>query len=144
MSLVERDKLILTIIFSIIGFIFLLLIICFLIWRLIRCYRLKIKPRASHEINHLPRLSSYHRQQYQRSQKYISTKFNSNNHHHHPHQRKLKKKRSNTADSALTLSFDSPHLINQNVKNLEKLLQNESTLTANSWLYEETLPKKAT
>jgi hypothetical protein len=58
------------------------------------------------------------------------------------YQRKARRKRSNTNDSAITLSFNPPHLINQNVKNLEKFLNSESTLTANSWLYEETLPKK--
>lgn len=143
MSLVERDKIILTIIFSIIGFIFLLLSICFLIWRIIRYYRLKMKSQNSNDTNHLPPISSYHRQQYQRSQKYVSTKFNMNKTKNNHHQRK-KKKRSNTSDSAITLSFNPPHLINQNVKNLEKLLHNESTLTANSWLYEETLPKRST
>ncbi|UJR27884.1 hypothetical protein I4U23_009149 [Adineta vaga] len=52
------------------------------------------------------------------------------------------KRRFNTNESTITLSFDPPHLINQNVRNLEKLLNNESTLTANSWHYEETFPTR--
>jgi hypothetical protein len=138
MSLAERDKIILTIIFSIIGFIFLVLIICFLLWRIINYYRSKIKHRNSLEENHSPSISPYQRTQYQRSEKYLSTKFDIQNRN----KTKKRTKRSNTNDSAITLSFNPPHLINQNVKNLEKLLHNESTLTANSWLYEETLPKK--
>jgi hypothetical protein len=138
MSLAERDKIILTIIFSIIGFIFLVLIIGFLFWRLIRYYRWKVKHRHSIEGNRSSSVSPYQRVQYQRSEKYLSTKFDIKNRN----KTKKRTKRSNTNDSAITLSFNPPHLINQNVKNLEKLLHNESTLTANSWFYEETLPKK--
>ena len=123
MSLAERDQLILTILFSIIGFILLVFLICCSCWRIIRSYHLKIKQKHQEEI-------------YQR--KYYSNKFRQ------PIYRKTKKrqKRSKTTDSTITMSFNPPHLINQNVKNLEKFLQNESTLTANSWSYEETLPKK--
>jgi hypothetical protein len=130
MSLAERDKIILTIIFSIIGLIFLVLIICFLFWRLIYYYRSKINHRDSIEENRSP----YQRVQYQRSEKYLDIQ--------NRNKTKKRSRRSNTNDSAITLSFNPPHLINQNVKNLEKLFHNESTLTANSWFYEETLPKK--
>jgi hypothetical protein len=136
MSFAERDKIILTIIFSIVGFILIVLIICFLFWRLIRYYRSKSREK---NWNKQYNSSPYYRAQYPRSQKYLSTKFDMNPNHY---QRKARRKRSNTNDSAITLSFNPPHLINQNVKNLEKLFHNESTLTANSWFYEETLPKK--
>ena len=130
MTLTERDQLILTIIFSIVGFVFLLLIISFLFCRLIKYYRMKHQ-RRMHSFNHLrsPPIPIY-----QRSQKPISNKSN--------HRTKKRQKRSNTNDSAITLSFNPPHLINQNVKQLEKFYQNESTLTANSWFFEETLAKK--
>jgi lipopolysaccharide export LptBFGC system permease protein LptF len=134
MSFDVRDKLILTIICSIVGFIFTMLIISLLFWLIIQHYRSKARRMNSNEENNSP---SYQRQQYQRSQKYISNKSNVNNNNN---KKKLKKRRFNTTDSAVTLSFNPPHLINQNVKNLEKLLHNESTLTANSWHYEETFP----
>ncbi|CAF1025511.1 unnamed protein product [Rotaria sordida] len=142
MSLDARDKIIITIILSIVGLICMLLIICFIIWFIIRYYRLKTKRMNSNEENNSPPISSYHRQQYQRTQRFPSIKLNHNNNNIINKKRKRKKRRFNTNDSALTLSFDPPHLINQNVKNLDKLLTSESTLTANSWHYEETLPKK--
>jgi hypothetical protein len=142
MSFAEPDKIILTIIFSIVGSIFIILIICFLFWRIIHHYRSTTKRMNFNEENNSPPISSYHRPQYQRSQKYISNKFNINNNNNNNNKRRKRKRRSNTIDSAITLSFNPPHLINQNVKNLEKILNSESTLTANSWLYEETLPKK--
>jgi len=140
MSLVEHDKIVLIIIFSIIGFTFILLSFCFLLWRIICYYRSKTRRMNFNGENYSRPISSYHRPQYQRSQKYVSTKFDINNNNNK--RRRKRKRRSNTNDSAITLSFDPPHLINQNVKNLEKFLNSESTLTANSWLYEETLPKK--
>jgi uncharacterized membrane protein len=136
MSFDERDKIIITIICSIVSFIFIIIIICFTLWLIIRYCRSKGEDTNSTEENNSPSISSYHRQQYQRSQKISSTILAINN------KRKKKKRRSNTNDSTLTLSFDPPHLINQNVKNLDKLLGNESTLTASSWHYEETLPTK--
>jgi hypothetical protein len=138
MSFDDRDKIILIIICSILGFILILLIICFFLWFIIRSYRRsKAKHKNSNDENSSPPISPYYRQQYQRSKNFPSTKFNINN-----NRRKRKRRRFSTNDSALTLSFDPPHLINQNVKNLDKLLNNESTLTANSWHYEETLPTK--
>jgi len=134
MSLAEHDKIVLIIIFSIIGFTFILLSFCFLFWRIICYYRSKPKRMNFNGENYSRPISSY-----QRSRKYASTKFDINNNNN---RRRKRKRRSNTNDSAITLSFDPPHLINQNVKNLEKFLNSESTLTANSWLYEETLPKK--
>lgn len=127
MTLAERDQLILTIIFSLVGFVFLLLIISFLFCRVIQFYRLKHQ-RHLHSIPHRrsPPIPIY-----QRSQKPTSK-----------HRTKKRQKRSNTNDSAITLSFNPPHLINQNVKQLEKFYQNESTLTANSWFFDETFGKK--
>jgi hypothetical protein len=138
MSFDDRDKIILIIISSILGFILIVLIICFLFWFIIRYYRrLKATQKNSNEDSHSSPISPYYRQQYQRSQNFPSTKLNLNN-----NRRKRKRRRFNTNDSAVSLSFDPPHLINQNVKNLEKLLTHESTLTASSWNYEETLPTK--
>ena len=140
MSLAERDQLILTIIFSIVAFVFLLLIISLLLCRLIRSSQTRSKHRLEQSFEHArvhppPSISIYPRTQYQRSQKYPSkNKFN--------HQSKTRKKRANTNDSVISFSFNPPHLINQNVKHLEKFYQNESTLTANSWFYEQTLAKK--
>jgi hypothetical protein len=141
MSFDERDKIIVTIICSIVGFIFIVLIICLILWFIIRRYRSKSKRMNQNEENISPRIPSYHRQRYQRSQKIPPTNFDHNNNNNN-NIRKKKKRRFNTNDSAITLSFDPPHLINQNVKNLEKLLNSESTLTASSWHYEETLPTK--
>ena len=134
MSLAERDQLILTIIFSIVAFVFLLLIISFLFCRLIQSSRSRTKHRLEHTRPHPPSIAIYPRTSYQRSQKYPSKKFD--------HQTKKRKKRANTNDSAISLSFNPPHLINQNVKHLEKFYQNESSLTANSWFYEQTLAKQ--
>jgi hypothetical protein len=61
-----------------------------------------------------------HRQKYLRSQKPISTTFNNN-------KRKRRNKRYNTNESTISLSFSPPHLINQNVKNLDQLLSNKSS-----------------
>jgi hypothetical protein len=43
-------------------------------------------------------------------------------------QRKKRKRRFNTNDSAISFSFNPPHLINQNVKKLDQLIANESSL----------------
>ncbi|CAF0896895.1 unnamed protein product [Adineta steineri] len=139
MSFDERDKIIITIICGIVSFIFIVIIICFLLRLIIRYYRSKSKHMNSNEENNPSPISTYHRQQYQRSQKHPSTKLITTANHNI---KKNRKRRLNTNESVITLSFDPPHLINQNVKNLEKLLNNESTLTANSWHYEETFPTK--
>jgi hypothetical protein len=61
-----------------------------------------------------------HRQQYQRSQKNLSTMNAMHN------KRKRRKRRFNTNDSTISFSFNPPHLINQNVKNLDQLIPIES------------------
>ncbi|CAF3311413.1 unnamed protein product [Rotaria socialis] len=143
-----RDKIIITVIFSIIGLISIVLIICFLCWFILRHYRSKAERMRSEEENNSPPISPYYRPQYQRSQKFSSTtkihhnSNNTNNISKISNDKRRKKRRFNTNDSALTLSFDPPHLINQNVKNLEQLLSNDSTLTASSWQFEETLPRR--
>ena len=118
MSFAEHDKIILIIIFSIVGFIFILLSICFLLWRIICYYRSKTKHMNSNEkIIHV----QYHR--------IIDNNINVHKNIYQLNliliiiRRKKTKRRLNTNDSAISLSFDPPHLINQNVKNLDKLLQ---------------------
>ena len=140
-----RDKIIITIICSIVGFVSLALIIFFVLWFIIDHYRSKAhKCMNSNEENNSSPLSLYYRRPYRRSQQLPSMKMCFNNHNNNSNNidRRNKKRRFNTNDSVLTLSFDPPHLINQNVKNLDKLLNSESTLTASSWCYEETLPRR--
>jgi cytoskeletal protein RodZ len=103
----EREE-ILVIIFSIIGLVSVLLIISFSIWY-IRRRRSKLPKRP------IPR------QQYQRSEKISSTNVILK-------KRRQRKKRFNTNESAISLSFNPPHLINQNVKNLDRLIVNETSL----------------
>jgi FtsZ-interacting cell division protein ZipA len=111
----DHDKIIVAIVFGVIGIISIIVIICFIIW-LIRRNKLKsIKLKKSFSISH--------RQQFQPSQKLTSIKSNNN-------QRKTKRKRFNTNDSVISLSFNPPHLINQNVKNLDSLRP-----TDRSWPY---------
>lgn len=145
MSFDVRNKIIITIIFGIVGLTSFLLIICFVCWFIIRYYRLKRERIDLKDDNDSPVISSYRRhQQYLRPPHVPSVKISSNinNNFSKSINKKRKKTRFNTNDSALTFTFDAPHLINQNVKNLDKLLSNDSTLTANSWQYEETLPER--
>ena len=135
MSLNERDTLIVIIVCSIVGFFSLLLIICCCFWCVIRHYRLQAKRLNTHEENESPVMASS-RQHYQRSQKLPPSKVD--NHY----LGRKKKRRFNTNDSAITFSFDPPHLINQNVKNLDRLLNTDPTMTARSWHYEQTLPTR--
>lgn len=146
MSFDVSDKITIIIISSIIGVILIVLILSSVIWCIVRHYRLKAQRLNSNEENNSPPIPSYHRQHYQRSNRLPSVKINTDNNTNKNNDNNIKKKkkrrRFNTNESALTLSFDPPHLINQNVKNLEKLLSSESTMTTNSWHYEETFPKK--
>jgi hypothetical protein len=97
----ERGE-ILTIVFSILGSISLVIIIWFIIWL---CYQSKSKKSRQ--------------RQYQRSQK-LSTTYVIRN------KRRQRKRRFDTNDSSISFSFNPPHLINQNVKNLEQLIPAES------------------
>lgn len=102
----EQDK-ILTIVFSVLAFILLVIVISICIWC---CYR---RRRRRHSIIHF-------RQEYhQRKPRQPTNQFIQNRH-------KRRKKRFNTNESAISFSFNPPHLINQNVKNLDQLLANES------------------
>lgn len=114
----DRDKIIITVVFSIVGIIAAILIICFIVWFL---FRHKSK---SHIRPKNPSLS--YRPQYERSQSLSVTKFDNN-------KRRQRKRRFNTNDSSISLSFDPPHLINQNVKNLDKLLPLDSPLDSKVW-----------
>jgi len=109
----ESEQIILAIVFSIVGFISIVIIIGFLIWYILRR---RSKSRKSNI-----KSSITHRQQYQRSQNLSSTNVINN-------KRKKRTKRFNTNDSTISFSFNPPHLINQNVKNLDKLLASESPL----------------
>ncbi|CAF3442987.1 unnamed protein product [Rotaria sp. Silwood2] len=119
----ERDKLIITIVFSVIGFISIIIIICFVTWFILR--------RKTNSTNQNKSLSMPYRQQYEHSQNILITKYDSN-------KRKKRKRRFNTNDSSISLSFNPPHLINQNVKNLNRLLSLESSLPINIWHHEDT------
>lgn len=135
MSLNERDTLIVIIVCSIVGFLSLVLIICCCFWCVIRYFRLQSKRLNAQEENDSPVMASS-RQHYQRSHKAQSNQADQH------YSRTKKKRRFNTNDSAITMSFDPPHLINQNVKNLDRLLNTDPTMTAHSWHYEQTLPSR--
>jgi len=105
----EREEII-TIIFSILGFITIIIIICLIIWNIHR--------RKSKSINNIRHTPISYRQQYERSQKLTSNNIINN-------KRKKPKRRFNTNESDVSFSFNTPHLINQNVKNLDQLLANE-------------------
>lgn len=94
---------ILTIVFSVLAFILLVIMISICIWC---CYRRRRQRR--HSIIHF-------RQEYQCQPRQTINR------------RQRRKKRFNTNDSVISFSFNPPHLINQNVKNLDQLLANEST-----------------
>ncbi|CAF3268407.1 unnamed protein product [Rotaria socialis] len=121
----DRDKIIIAVVFGIVGAISIIVIICLIIWFIVR--------HKSNSKNHTKNPSIPHRQQYERSQNISLTKYNSNK------QRK-RKRRFNTNDSAISFSFNPPHLINQNVKNLDKLAPLESSFTTNLWHPEDTSP----
>ncbi|CAF1593758.1 unnamed protein product [Rotaria sp. Silwood1] len=116
----ERDKIIIAVVFSIIGFILIIIIICFIIWFIYR--------RKSNIINYDKNIFISHQQSYEHSQNILINKYNS------------KKQKFNTNDSSISLSFNTPHLINQNVKNLDKLLSFDSLSTINMWHRQDTLP----
>ena len=114
----ENDTLIVAIVFGIIGIISIIIIISFIIWFIRRKNLQSKKLKKNSSISHRPH--------YQPSQKLTSIKSNNN-------QRK-KRKRFNTNDSVISLSFNPPHLINQNVKNLDTLRP-----TDRSWPYGNTV-----
>jgi FtsZ-interacting cell division protein ZipA len=105
----EREEII-TIVFSILGFITIIIIICLIIWNIHR--------RKSKSIKNIQHTPISYQQQYQRSQKLTSNNIINN-------KRKKSKRRFNTNESDISFSFNPPHLINQNVKNLDKLLANK-------------------
>jgi hypothetical protein len=100
------DKLIIITIGSGIGLISIISIICFIIWFILH--------RKSNATNYNRNPPILYRQKYQCSKKFFAIKFHNNKGH-------IEKNRFNTSDSSVSLSFNPPHLINQNVKNLEKL-----------------------
>src|SRR5690348_10372477 len=112
----ERIKIIIAVVLSVIGFISIVIIFCLIIWFILR-RKLNLK-------NQNKNLSTSHRQQYERSHNVLITKYDNN-------KRKKRKRKYHTNDSSISLPFDSPHLINQNVRNLDKLLSLESSLTTN-------------
>ena len=97
----ERGE-ILTVVFSILGTISLVIIIWLVVWL---CYQSKSKRSRQRP--------------YQRSQKLSKTNVVRN-------KRRRRKHRFNTNDSSISFSFNPPHLINQNVKNLEQLIPAQS------------------
>ena len=121
----RRTTIIVATILSIFGVILIIVIICFIYW-FIRRRKSKLKSQI-----HDPVLS--HRKQYERSQKSISMKYVNN-------RRRERKKRFNTNDSSLSLPFHTPHLINQNVKNLDQLVLNETSLINHLWHDEHASP----
>jgi ABC-type bacteriocin/lantibiotic exporter with double-glycine peptidase domain len=121
----EQAKIIISIVFGVIGILSSIVIVCFIIWLI---YRRKSKSR------NLKKTSSISQQpQYQSSENSTSIKSNKNS-------RRKRNKRFNTNDSAISLSFNPPHLINQNVKNLDKLLSTDSISTTTPWPHEDAIP----
>lgn len=109
-SMDEREQLVVIIVCSVVGGLILLTAILIFVCCLLR-------ERATYERRYRPS-------------------------HRHRSSRKYTKKpaRVNTNDSSISVPFDPPHLINQNVKHLDQLLSSNSTLTAKSWYYTETAP----
>lgn len=139
MSLSERDTLVLIIVGSIVGFFVFTLIICLSCCCWIRYWRRRSQRLNSQSEHDSPVLPSS-RNHYQRSQKLPSTKLDSN----YVKKTKRRRRRFNTNESAITLSFDPPHLINQNVKNLDRFFPTDPTMTTRSWHYEQTQPSSHT
>ncbi|CAF1187216.1 unnamed protein product [Adineta steineri] len=100
------DKIIVVTICSAVGLILIIAIISVIIWFILR--------RKSNTTAYNRKSNIFRRPQYQRSKKFFSIKFHSTN-------GKTGKSKFNTSDSSVSLSFNPPHLINQNVKNLDKL-----------------------
>ncbi|CAF1298733.1 unnamed protein product [Adineta steineri] len=100
------DKIIIVTICSAVGLILIIAIISVIIWFILR--------RKSNTTAYNRKSNIFRRPQYQRSKKFFSIKFHSTN-------GKTGKSKFNTSDSSVSLSFNPPHLINQNVKNLDKL-----------------------
>jgi hypothetical protein len=136
MSLNQQDTIIVIIVCTIVGFLLLVLIVCFILWCIIRQYRLRSKRFESSDERNVQTTSSY-RQQCPRWQKSACT-----SKAEHKHTKRKKRPRLNTNESSISLSFDPPHLINQNVKHLDKLFNSDATQSTSSWHYEQTLPSK--
>jgi hypothetical protein len=100
------DKIIIITIGCAIGIISLIAIIWFIIWFILH--------RKSTATNYSRNPPILYRQKYQCSKKFFAIKFDNN-------EGKKTKNRFNTSDSSVSLAFNPPHLINQNVKNLNKL-----------------------
>ena len=100
------DRIIIVTICSAVGIISIIAIICFLVWLILH--------RKSNRTVYNRKSCLSRRQQHHRSNKFFSIKFHNTN-------KKLGKNRFNTSDSSVSLSFNPPHLINQNVRNLDKL-----------------------
>ena len=131
MSLSDRDALIIIVICSIVGFLLFVFIICFFLWLIIRNSRSKSNRLSIDEVK--PSVTnSTQRPHFQRADKISSEKIQENR------LKRKKTRRFNTNDSAISLSFEPPHLINQNVKHLSHFLNNEATISTNSWHYEQT------
>ncbi|UJR21861.1 hypothetical protein I4U23_024934 [Adineta vaga] len=100
------DRIIIVAICSAVGIVSMIAIICFIIWLILH--------RKSHRTVYNRKSCLFRRQQHQRSNKFFSIKFHNKN-------ERFGKNRFNTSGSSVSLSFNPPHLINQNVKNLDKL-----------------------
>ncbi len=116
----EHEQLIIAIVLGIVGFLSMMIIICFFIWFFLR--------RKSKSLQHKQLSSISRRQPYRRSEKFSPRNVIDN-------KRRRQKGRFNTNDSVISFSFQPPHLINQNVRNLDRLLASESTV-----YYEEKSP----
>lgn len=108
----ERDQLVVIIVSSVVGGLILLTTILVFLCCLLR------QNKTTYERRYRPSQQRNH----------LSKKYTKN------------PARSNTIDSSISVPFDPPHLINQNVKHLDHLLTSNSTLTAKSWHYTETAP----
>ena len=113
------DRRILTIIAGCLGAAILLTVVGLIVWLIV------LRRTSSHR-NRTP--SSSHRQRYERASK-VSRQ-----------DRKHLKHEFNGNESSISFSFIPPHLLNQNVKHLDRILASDSTVTAKSWQYEQTLP----
>lgn len=118
----DRDKIIISAVLSIVGVTSIIFIVYLIIWFVLR--------RKSKSTNHVRNPSIPYRQRFERSQNAVLTRLDSN-------KRRKRKRRFNTNDSAISFSFNPPHLINQNVKNLDKLLPLESSSPTNLWPHQD-------
>ncbi|CAF0883654.1 unnamed protein product [Didymodactylos carnosus] len=127
----NTNKIVLYVICGVVGFIVLVSIILIILWCINRHYRNRMNSSSSSlsdsTSSQTPPLPSSFPFRLRAKPKQINNKKNT--------KKILVKSQSNTTNNV----ENYPHLINTNVKNLEKLLQSESTLTASSWHYEKNL-----